>query len=264
MSRAMTRLAAGIAMTAFVCCSSIGCGSNQKRYEAARAAALANGSGAPAQPAAMNVPGVQRTATAVDGLREMSQELARARQTVDEAAAAMDELSTAQGDLLAPFQRFLAANEQVDDVERRIGERGEEMRNRARDYITNWEVEVYGVEDPDLRKQAEARRSRVRADYGRIADASRALREQMDPFQKRLDDLQTFLANDLTSAGVQAAAPAMGRAVRQGEALKQRIDALSAELDRVAAGMTPSVPVGTGNPDAPASRNNADGATLDR
>ena len=116
------------------------------------------------------------------------------------------------------------------------------MRTRARDYITNWEVEVYGVEDPDLRKQAEARRSRVRADYGRIADASRAFRVEMAPFQKSLDDLETFLGNDLTPAGVRAAAPAIGRATQQGQALQQRIDALSAELDRVAGTMTPAVP----------------------
>ena len=243
MSRVIAHNLSRSAGITFACLAFIGgCASGPDRNAAARSAALAAGNGAPAQSAAMNVPGVQRTATAVDGLRGMSQELAAARATVDEAVAAMADLGGAQGDLLVPFQRFLSANDQVDEVERRMGDRSEEMRTRARDYITNWEVEVYGVEDPDLRKQAESRRSRVRADYGRIADASRALREQMGPFQKSLDDLQTFLGNDLTPAGVQAAAPAMGRAAQHAEVLRQRIDALSAELDRVASTMTPSVP----------------------
>ena len=234
----------------FVAIATGGCASGQSGGGSAGAVgAVGNGGGrggGGAQSAALSVPGVQRTATAVDGLRQMSEELADARAQVDETIAALDELSTAQGDLLAPFQRFLTANQRVDEAERRIGDRGEEMRTRARDYITNWEVEVYGVEDPDLRKQAEARRSRVRADYGRIADASRALREGMAPFQKSLDDLETFLGNDLTPAGVRAAAPAAGRATEQGRALQQRIDGLASELDRVAATMTPEVPVPTG------------------
>lgn len=230
-----------------------GCGSSRDTSNLRLAGTGADGGG---QSAALGVPGVQRTATAVDGLRQVNQELANARGAVDESIAALAELSAARGDLLAPFQRFLTANQQVDDAERHMGERGEQMRARARDYITNWEVEVYGVEDPDLRKQAESRRSRVRADYGRIADASRAFREEMAPFQKSLDDLETFLGNDLTPAGVRAAAAAIERATQQGQALQQRIDALSSELDRVAAAMTPAVPVDASG--APAGSSDAE------
>jgi hypothetical protein len=243
MSRILASKSLTLATVGLALAGAAGCGSGRGGASNLRLADSPNGGGGRAQSAALNVPGVQRTATAVDGLRQVNQELANARGAVDETIAALDELSAARGDLLAPFQRFLTANQQVDDAERRIGERGEEMRTRARDYITNWEVEVYGVEDPDLRKQAESRRSRVRADYGRIADASRAVREQMAPFQKSLDDLETFLGNDLTPAGVRAAAPAIGRATQQGRALQQRIDGLSAELDRVAGAMTPAVPL---------------------
>src|SRR4051812_38127625 len=58
---------------------------------------------APAQPAAMSVPGVQRTATAADALHAMSQELSGTRQTVGETLASLKDLAGAQGDLLAPF-----------------------------------------------------------------------------------------------------------------------------------------------------------------
>jgi hypothetical protein len=194
----------------------------------------------------MNVPGVQRTATAVDGLNAMAQELGSARQAVDDTLASLQELSTAQGDLLVPFQRFIDLHARVDEADQRLGERGEDMRNRARDYITNWEVEVYGVEDPNLRQQAETRRSDVRASYGRIADGTRALRDSMQPFRRQLDDLQTFLANDLTQAGVRAAGPSIQRATQAGRQVQQRMDALIAELDRVAGAMTPAVVAPTG------------------
>jgi hypothetical protein len=131
------------------------------------------------------------------------------------------------------------------------------MRAKARDYITNWEVEVYGVEDPNLRTQAESRRSRVRADYGRIADSTRSMRESMEPFRRQLADLQTFLANDLTAAGVKAAAPSIQRATQSGEQVQQRMDSLVGELNRVAREMTPTVAPGTAG--APAAGSPAEG-----
>ena len=199
-------------------------------------------SAAPAQPAAMSVPGVQRTATAADALHAMADELSRTRQTIGDTLTALDELTRAQGDLLAPYDRFIALNEQVDQADAQVARRAEDMRTRARDYITNWEVEVYGVEDADLRKQAESRRGRVRADYERISDAMRALRDTMQPFQRQLDDIERVLGNDLTTAGVRAVAPAAGRARQSGDQVQKRIDALIAEVTRVADAMTPAVP----------------------
>jgi hypothetical protein len=226
-----------------------GCASNAGASQAAPAGAY---DAAPAGPAAMSVPGVQRTSTAVDGLNAMAQELGSARQTVDDALASLQGLSAAQGDLLAPFQRFIDLRQQLDAADQRLGERGDDMRARARDYITNWEVEVYGVEDPNLRQQAETRRSQVRENYGRIADATRGLRETMTPFRRQLEDLQTFLANDLTQAGVSAAKPSIERATQSGRQVQQRMGALMAELDRVSATMTPAVVAPAGGTTSPA------------
>jgi hypothetical protein len=211
------------------------------------------------QPAAMSVPGVQRTATAVEGLNTMAQELGNSRQTIGETLTALQELSNTQGDLLGPFQRFIDGRAKVDQADQQLAQRGEDMRARARDYITNWEVEVYGVEDPNLRTQAESRRSRVRADYGRIADATRSLRESMQPFRQQLGDLQTFLGNDLTAAGVKAASPSIQRATQSGQTAQQRIDAVVAELNRVANGMTPAV-----TPEAPAAPSRPAGADANK
>ena len=227
-----------------------GCAANSKASSAPPSGAF-DANLAPAQPAAMSVPGVQRTATAVDGLNAMAQELGSARQTVDDTLAALQELSAAQGDLLGPFQQFIDLHARVDEADQRLAERADDMRTRARDYITNWEVEVYGVEDPNLRQQAEARRSDVRASYGRLADNTRALRDTMQPFRRQLDDLQTFLANDLTQAGVRAAGPSIQRATQSGRQVQQRMDALIQELDRVAGSMTPAVVAPAGATPAP-------------
>jgi hypothetical protein len=254
MSRLLSRIGL-IGLLATFGALELGCASGSR----AGATASGDSSGEPTQPAAMSVPGVARTATAADALRSTADELGKLRQTIGETVTALQALPNAQGDLLAPFGRFMALHAEVDEGEHRLAQRGDEMRARARDYITNWEVEVYGVEDPDLRAQADTRRNQVRDDYGRIHDAGRAVREAMQPFQRQLDDLQTVLANDLTPAGVRAAAPAVRRAEDSGQGAQQRIDGFIAELDRVASTMTPTVPATsggtTGQPAAPRGNN---------
>jgi hypothetical protein len=248
MSRVIVRSTPGFAFATLLAFAG-GCSSNSgATYSASPGGSETT---AAAQPAAISVPGVQRTATAVEGLNATAQELGNTRQTIGETLAAAQELSSTQGDLLGPFQRFIGGRAKVDQADQQLAQRGEDMRARARDYITNWEVEVYGVEDPNLRTQADSRRSKVRADYGRIADATRSLRESMQPFRQQLGDLQTFLANDLTAAGVKAAAPSIQRATQSGQTVQQRIDALVAELNRVAGAMTPAVT--PGNPAVPGS-----------
>jgi hypothetical protein len=239
MSSNFTRVFIGTAFTTLVGFSVTGCSSNSSA--ASQAALASNANTAPAQPAAMSVPGVQRTQSAAGGLRAVSDELSTTRQTVGDTLAALQTISAPNGDLLEPFQRFITLREQLEQDDKRIGERAEDMRARARDYITNWEVEVYGVEDKELRGQAEQRRNLVRENYGRVSDTTRALREAFDPFRRDLKDIETFLANDLTPAGVRAATPSIRRATTNGQEVQHRIDAVIAELQRVANAMTPAV-----------------------
>jgi hypothetical protein len=233
------RVLIGTTFTALAALGVGGCSSNSSSSAAMSSGASSNL--APAQPAALSVPGVQRTQSAAGGLRAVSDELSTTRQTIGDTLAALQTISAANGDLLEPFQRFITLREQLEQDDKRMAERGEEMRTRARDYITNWEVEVYGVEDKQLRGQAEERRNRVRENYGRISDSTRALREAFDPFRRDLKDIETFLANDLTPAGVRAASPSIQRASQSGQEVQHRIDAVIAELQRVASAMAPAM-----------------------
>jgi hypothetical protein len=240
MTSTFARVLVCTTFTTFVGFGVIGCTSHSSASQAAMSSSSSMNT-APAQPAAVNVPGVQRTQNAAGGLRAVSDELSTTRQAIGDTLQALQTISTANGDLLEPFQRFISLREQLEQDDQRIGQRAEEMRSRARDYVTNWEVEVYGVEDKALREQAEQRRNRVRENYGRISDTTRALREAFDPFRRDLKDIETFLANDLTPAGVRAATPAIQRATTGGQEVQHRIDAVIAELQRVAGAMTPAM-----------------------
>jgi hypothetical protein len=178
-------------------------------------------------------------------LRNLRDQLIAERTQADKTLAALAEVMNGQGDLRQPFVNFTVAVGELAETHRRVATRTDDMRGGAREYITGWEVEVLGVEDADLRKQAEQRRNQVRANYTRINESLKSSREVYGRFETALNDLQRFLANDLTREGVNGATGSSQKTRDAGAALRTQIDASVAELDRVMGEMTPAGPVKT-------------------
>src|SRR5689334_3977226 len=129
MSSDFTRV---LTVTSFATLAALGAGGGCSSHSSSASSAAMSSSGsnnlAPAQPAAMSVPGVQRTQSAAGGLRAVSDELSTTRQTIGDTLAALQTISAANGDLLEPFQRFITLREQLEQDDKRMAERGEEMR----------------------------------------------------------------------------------------------------------------------------------------
>ncbi|MDB5297840.1 MAG: hypothetical protein JWO31_3823 [Phycisphaerales bacterium] len=198
------------------------------------------GSGTRPAAAAVQIPGVDRTQAAREGVTSLRDALAAQKAQVDRTSATLMEVMQGQGELVPSFQKYTLSIADAKAARDRVQQQVEAMRARARDYITGWEVEVYGVDDPELRRQAETRRNAVRANYSRINETVKASGAAYAQYETAASDLQRFLANDLTKSGVTAAATAAQKATQAGVELKARIDAATTELDRVAGEMTPA------------------------
>jgi hypothetical protein len=195
-----------------------------------------------AVPANMAIPGLNRANSAMASLRNLREALVAEKTQTDRAMAAMTEVLNGQGDLVPAFRNYTAALVDLRSAHQRVKTRTEEMRSGAMEYMTGWEVEVLGVEDPDLRKQAENRRNQVRGNYTRINETIKTAGTSYSTFESAASGVQTALANDLTRAGVAAVSATARKTSDAATAHKQQIDAATAELDRVMGEMTPSGP----------------------
>ena len=192
----------------------------------------------------MDIPGLNRSSQAMSGLRTLRDELATDKAQIDKTLGNMTAVVDGQGDLQPAMVTFTGAIADAKAARMRVLAKTEEMRAKARDYITGWEVEVYGVEDGELRKQAETRRNEVRANYGKVNESLKSARLSYEKFETALDDIQRFLANDLTKSGVAAAASSARKTADAGAELKMKMDGAIGELDRVSGEMTPAGPKG--------------------
>ena len=176
---------------------------------------------------------VTRTMTAMRTTRE---ELAQAREQVDEVLDAMDQLRGAPAGSLPWVYRVFS--DQVSRTVRQSGtvrRRTSRMLAQWRQYLASWEREIGRLSTPELRAGAAERRQTVLQNYERLRNAADAMERAYPPFLTQLHDIQKSLSLDLTPPGVRVAQPAFEQAHQSGAELRQTIADFLAQIDQVTA-----------------------------
>jgi hypothetical protein len=96
------------------------------------------------------------------------------------------------------------------------------------------------VNNPEIRKLAETRKAKLQGAFDEIRKYSEPLKTQFGPWMSNLKDLHTYLGNDLTIAGVDAAKSLFTKTKTSGAEVQKSMDALLAELNTVSATITPA------------------------
>lgn len=92
------------------------------------------------------------------------------------------------------------------------------------------------IRQPERKAAARARAAKVRGRYDLIQAKAQDTRGAYEPFIRDLNDLGTYLSNDLTPAAIQAAGPVFEKVKASGQVLKQTLDDIAAEISPNAPG----------------------------
>ena len=107
-------------------------------------------------------------------------------------------------------------------------------------YFATWEKELAQLKNPENKNLAMQQRAKLQAIFDSIKTVAEPLKAQFDPWLSDLQDLQKYLSNDLTISGVDAAKPLFAKTQKEGFEVQKSMDALVAELNTVAATLTPA------------------------
>jgi hypothetical protein len=172
---------------------------------------------------------------------ELRMELIRTKAQVNSVLDAMNQMAAqGGGDLRPAYDEF---NREVDATQtqsERVRQQTEGMRSRGRDYFRSWQEQSLQISDPEIRTQAEQRRSDVRGDFNKLVGTMHHARDAFGPFISDLTDIRRYLSTDLTPKGVGAISPAIQKSNEDGAAVQKRLDAVIVELDHAAAEMAPT------------------------
>jgi hypothetical protein len=179
--------------------------------------------------------GPERSAKAVESFKDTRKHLANASKQVGATNDSLRKLTTASGgDLRSMYNKFVDNVKETQDMAEGARKRAENMRANSERYTAQWQKEMSTISDAELRRMSEQRAAAARTEFDRVRSAAAEVKAAYAPYRQGLQDVQQYLANDLTAAGVQSIGSKADDTIRKGEALQQRISDLQRELDSLA------------------------------
>jgi hypothetical protein len=175
------------------------------------------------------------------GIAEFREEVAKASAAVNDTVKALDEVAvTADTNPRKAFERYTKSLSNLESAADKARKRAREMREQGQAYFANWEKQMEQVQNPEIRALAAKRRAELQTTFDNIKKYTEPLKAQFDPWLSDLRDLRAYLGNDLTVTGVDAAKKLFARTQSEGLEVQKSMDALVAELNTVAATLTPA------------------------
>jgi chromosome segregation ATPase len=175
------------------------------------------------------------------GIAEFRDEIVNGKKAIDATMKSLSDIAaSANTDPRKAFEQYSKDVSNLESTAAKIRKRAQEMQAQGQSYFKKWEQELATVSNPEIRTLAEQRKAKLQATFEDIRKYSEPLKAQFEPWMSDLKDLQRYLSNDLTIGGVDAAKGLFKKTTNQGSEVQKSMDALVAELNTVAATITPA------------------------
>jgi hypothetical protein len=175
------------------------------------------------------------------GIAEFRDEVVNGKKAIDATMKSLSDIAaTANTDPRKAFEQYSKDVSNLESTAAKIRKRNQAMQEQGQAYFKKWEQQLAGVSNPEIRSLAEQRKAKLQETFESIRKYSEPLKAQFDPWMSDLKDLQRYLSNDLTIGGVDAAKDLFKNTTSHGLEVQKSMDTLVAELNTVAATITPA------------------------
>ncbi|MDX9740699.1 MAG: DUF2959 family protein [Gammaproteobacteria bacterium] len=190
--------------------------------------------------ACANLPGAGSDNPAREVTSNMDQvdtDLRDAVMQVDTVDASIDTLLRADGSLDPAFERYARNVEEMERVGEELEQHADALRSQGFDYFAEWREQTADVSNPDVVDISEARHEESREAFTELTRTSADVKRTLQTYISDLRDMETYLSNDLTPAGIKAIQPVAEQAQKDGEALQQAIEPMINALNKARSAM---------------------------
>jgi uncharacterized phage infection (PIP) family protein YhgE len=176
-----------------------------------------------------------------EGIADFRTEIVNGSKAIDATVKALNDIATsATTDPRKAFEAYSKSVDKLESAADRVTDRAKTIQADGKTYFANWEKQLSEVKNPEIRELAVQRKARLQETFARIKEVVTPLKSQFNPWLSDLKDLQKYLSNDLTVAGIDAAKLSITKAQNQGADVQRSIQAVVSELNSVAAAITPA------------------------
>jgi hypothetical protein len=175
------------------------------------------------------------------GIAQFRDEIAKAKLAVDNTVKALGQVAvTANTNPREAFKEYSKSLANLEAAAAKAKKQSQDVKAQGQTYFANWEKELAQLKNPEIKNLAVQQKAKLQAAFDSIRKVAEPLKAQFDPWLSNLQDLQKYLSNDLSISGVDAAKPLFAKTQAEGFEVQKSMDALVAELNTVAATLTPA------------------------
>ncbi len=162
---------------------------------------------------------------------------------LDQTMASLNNLvERPQADLRPQFEKFSADLSNLQSLASDVNDKATDMQAKGQDYFTDWNQQLASIKNEDIRSRSAKRVKEVQAKFQDINGNFQEAKTAFKPFMSDLKDIQTYLSNDLTPAGIDAIKKTVTKANKQVPALKKTISKLASDFKALGLSMSAMTP----------------------
>lgn len=184
--------------------------------------------------------GVDRSSKASDGIGVVKNEVNKVIAQVDATNAALNDLvNNPKSDLKPQYNNYVKQVSNLDSLAKKVASRNQSMKAKTADYFQNWEKESGTIKSESIRQISAERRAAARASFDKMTAEVAKGKAAFTPLMDELHDIELYLSNDLTTAGVAACKPVAAEANANAAKVKESLNNVIADLTRVQTELSP-------------------------
>ncbi|MDR2876494.1 MAG: hypothetical protein LBV36_00400 [Chromatiales bacterium] len=157
---------------------------------------------------------------------------------VDVVDASIDTLITPnQEPLPSSFKRYSDRVGEMEKLGTKLEKNANAMRSQGASYFSGWQSDESTVSNSQVLGISASRQAEQRKAFMEVSKNSNEVNRVLQTYLSDLRDIETYLSNDLTPAGVKAITPVAEQAKKDGAALQEAIKPMISTLDRAKSNM---------------------------
>ncbi len=175
--------------------------------------------------------GLERSEAIQTSMERVDDNIGEIQSQVNAVNSSLSELTRrGQGDIKGSFERFSEEASKLREMEREFVKNADRMESNAEAYFEGWSRADEQYENPEIKRRSEERRQELSQKYDRVNQNSNSVKQDLRSYVSDINEIETFLSNDLTSQGINSIASVSNEAVNKGDRLSSELGSLQTAI----------------------------------
>lgn len=159
---------------------------------------------------------------------------------IDSVLNSLNSLTGEGGDLVAKYEAFGKEIDKTESMYKKAKSQGQKARSQRDSYLKKWESSKGKIQNEELKKASESRKAELMPIIDKLKESASGAEQTFLPFLQDLKDINLFLGNNLTPAGISSVKETLvPKCTTDGATVKGKLDDAAAALKDLAAKIQP-------------------------